>query len=147
MSNLSFVVFNGLLVDVAATTAAFQAELTKISAESEAYNTVIASAVSQVFDAHRGARLTTFAICQEVCVVLGTEPEKVAATKRDVTAYIRANSGDSGSALFGSKRGVSGGVVRWSDAVIPTAQPVEAAVEASVVIDGAVTVEQSTDAQ
>jgi hypothetical protein len=121
MNVSSFVVLSAGSVDVAASTAKFTAALNTYIAERETENGQIATAVSAVFDSHKGKVLTMPTLAALALQQLNAQPENFKALTDRVTNYIRENSRGEGAPLRVTK-GKGGGVSRRADAPAPAAQ-------------------------
>lgn len=73
----------------------------------------IASACSEVFDQYPGLNVTQFPAF--VIAKLGVSPSNYGETMSRIQAYLKANTGEYGEALFGMRKGIGGGHWRWSD--------------------------------
>ncbi len=109
-------------IDRAASLAAAEKALDSHIAEHETEQSVIADAVSAVFTQYPGAALTMPTIEGMVLRQLNAQPSNYKALGKRVLDYVRSNSEEvrkdsapSGTKLFGTKKGLNGGVVRWAD--------------------------------
>lgn len=103
-------------VDESATLAACQSAVRKYVAERETEQATIAAAVSEVFDALKGARANMPYVVNQALRTLNALPENFKALSERVAEYLREHAGDrSAGAKFGILKGKGGGVVRWSD--------------------------------
>lgn len=91
-------------------------------AESATQLETIAEAVASVFDQYKGASLTMPTIEGMTLRALNVQPSNYKTLGKRVLDYVRQNSEEvrkgvapSGTKLFGTKKGVNGGVIRWSD--------------------------------
>lgn len=119
-------------IDEQASTSAFTAALAAFKAERETEDSTIAEAVGAQFDAYPGASQNMPALVHGVLRALNVNPANHKTMEAKVLAYIRQNSDRPAvldkktkavlvpaepprTRLFGIKKGVGGGVCRWSD--------------------------------
>lgn len=118
--SISFsLVFSAGTIDRAASLAAAEAALDSYVAEYDTQNEVIAEAVSAVFDTYKGANVTMPTIAGIALRSLNAQPSNYKTLEKLVLSYIRDNTDQDGEAprtrMFRVKKGVGGGVARWSD--------------------------------
>lgn len=118
MNVSSFVVLSNGSVDVAASTAKFQAQLASYITERETETSQIGEAVNAVFDAHKGKTLTMPTLQALATQQLNAQPENFKALSERVAAYVRENNGGS----LRITKGKGGGVSRVADLPAPAAQ-------------------------
>ena len=130
--NVDLVRTNGR-IDEAASTAAFQAALTRHIAEVELQTEQIEAAVSALFDQHMGKSIPMPTVGSMVATLLGAQPENHGVLAARTLDYVRANSQTTGSAkggdlvqhpdsLFFISKGAGGGVYRRADRPAPEAK-------------------------
>lgn len=104
-------------VDVAATLAACQGAVHQYIASRETEQTVIASAVSEVFDALKGGRANMPFVVNQALRTLNAQPENFKALSDRCAEYIRENASEDRASgkLFKIGKGKGGGVTRWAD--------------------------------
>lgn len=86
-------------------------------AETETAHSTVQAAVEAVFDEHRGAALTMPDLAFFAGIKLNADPKNRKMLEKVTLDYIRANSSakrEDGK-LFVTRKGVGGGVSRWSD--------------------------------
>ena len=103
-------------VDQEATKEAFESALTKLVSDRETEEASIATAVSALFDEHKGQRIAMPILAGLVAHRLNAPIETTRTVQERALNYLRANSrkGDDNS-LFVVKLGAGGGVGRRSD--------------------------------
>jgi len=132
--SLSFVVaLTAGSINRAESLAAAEAALDAHIAETESAHETVKAAVEAVFDEHRGAALTMPDLAFFAGIKLNAGPTNRKMLEKVTLEYIRANSAPKreDGKLFVTRKGVGGGVSRWSD--IPEKA------------DGAATASESTD--
>lgn len=119
-------------VDDARSEASFQAALSQYKAQRETEETEIAAAVNACFDAYPGASQNLAALVNGALNKLNVQPANYKVMADKVSDYIHENSDRAEkkdrktgavivaaepkrTRLFGIKKGVGGGVCRWSD--------------------------------
>lgn len=119
-------------INEAASIQAFEDKLASFKAELETESGTIADAVNAQFDQYPGASQNVPALCHGALNRLNVQPANYAVMEQKVLAYIRDNSDraekkdrktgaitqvaePARTRLFGIKKGVGGGCVRWSD--------------------------------
>jgi hypothetical protein len=118
MNVSSFVVLSGGSVDVAASTAKFTAALNDYVVSRETENGQIATAVSAVFDEHKGKTLTMPTLAALAVQKLNAQPENFKALSERVSTFVREQNGTT----LRITKGKGGGVSRVADAPAPAAQ-------------------------
>lgn len=110
----------------------FRAHVAKTKTEQELEDSTIAKAVSDVFDANPGVSINMDGVIGMALRGLNVQQANYTAMQEKVGAYIRANSDRAEkkdrktgkviqtkeqprTRLFGIKKGLGGGVCRWSD--------------------------------
>lgn len=119
-------------IDEQASTQAFTDALSVFKAERETEDATIADAVHAQFDAYPGAYQNMPALVHGVLRALNTNPANHKTMEAKVLAYVRQNADQPAvldkktkavitpaeaprTRLFGIRKGVGGGVCRWSD--------------------------------
>lgn len=119
-------------IDEQASTRAFQERLSAYKAECETEEDTIADAVHAQFDLYPGASQNMPALVHGTLGRLNVQPANFKTMEEKVLAYVRENSDraekldkktkaviqakeEPRTRLFGIKKGVGGGVCRWSD--------------------------------
>lgn len=100
-------------VDADATVAKFESDLAAHIAKVEQSEARIASAMTAVFDAHKGQSITKPALTSLVLNALGSGPESFKSDSDAVAAFLKANSGEGQEYVI--NKGKGGGVARRSD--------------------------------
>jgi len=110
-------------IDHAATTLKFQGDLLNYEAERELESATVGEAVNAVFDQFKGARLNMPAVTSYALSRLNVQPENFKTLTEKVQGYIRDHAGERGTgALFSIAKGKSGGVCRWADQPVKSAE-------------------------
>jgi len=134
---VTLAVFSSGVLDKAGSEAAFSAAFDKYQAESETEDATIADAVNAQFDKYPGASQNMPALIHGALTILNVQPAAHGTMEAKVHAYISENSDRAEkrdrktkavtqaaepkrTRLFGIKKGVGGGVCRWSD--VPEAE-------------------------
>jgi hypothetical protein len=125
--SISLVLDSDGLIDETASTLAFQAAVADYKAQRELEEGTIAEAVAAQFDKYPGASQNMPALVSGVLHALNVQPSNFKTMETKVLHYIRENSDRPAdkklgreaepprTRLFGIRKGVGGGVCRWSD--------------------------------
>jgi hypothetical protein len=115
------------VIDTEASLLAAENAIVAYKADRETEESQIADAVHAQFDEYRGARQNMPALVNGALRYLNVQPANYKSLAEKVTAYIQANSDRQANKkegivaepartrIFGTKKGLGGGVCRWSD--------------------------------
>lgn len=103
-------------IDHQATNQKFSALLQAYEAERETEDELVVNAINAVFDEHVGARLNKpYVLNTALLVKMSCAAAELPILQKRAADYLKANTGERGSAIFGVSKGPGGGMIRYSD--------------------------------
>lgn len=111
----AFLVTNNGALDKNATIKKFSQQLELFETLNDINHARIASAVSAVFDKWKGVPINKDGIISFCMAELSATPDTYSDLANGVSEFISSNTGEKGKAIFGLRRGVGSGYIRWID--------------------------------
>jgi hypothetical protein len=105
------------VLNVALTVAKFTTDLETYQVNTEAKLAGVASAIHEVFDAHKGVRMNADYIIGQTLALLGATLENHSELTEACKEYLKASAGEGGA--FETVKGKGGGTIRVCDKVAP----------------------------